>query len=256
MKITLIQSELFWEDKPANIAYFTTCINDLKEQTDIIMLPEMFATGFTMNASQMAETMDGEVVTWMKETAVKKNVAICGSLIIEEKKKYYNRFIWTDAEGRLLIYDKRHLFRMGDENNNYNEGGKRIIIDHKGFRILPLVCYDLRFPVWMRRTKSFDYDLILIVANWPERRNLAWKTLLQARAIENQCYVAAVNRVGNDGNGIYHSGDSSVIDPKGNIIFRLADKSFIKTFSFDIHEISEWRKLFPVIEDADNFIFE
>lgn len=256
MNVTLIQSDLFWENKSSNITYFTKCIDEIKEQTDLIMLPEMFSTGFTMNTKTFAEPMNGEVVEWMKETAKRNNAAICGSLIIEENNKFYNRFVWVDAEGKLFHYDKKHLFRMGDENNNYTSGNDRIIIDYKGFKIFPLVCYDLRFPVWMNRTKFFDYDLIIIVANWPERRSLAWKTLLQARAVENQCYVAAVNRTGNDGNGMYHSGDSSIINPKGEIIFQKSDETFVKTFSLNINDAIEWRKLFPVIEDADNFIFD
>lgn len=256
MKLTLIQTELFWENKENNISHFDKLIDNVNEQTDVFVLPEMFATGFTMRANEFAEQMDGPVVEWMKEKAIKKNAAVCGSLIIEHEGKFYNRFVWAGGNGVVYSYDKRHLFRMGEENDHYTKGKSRIIIEHKGVNIFPVVCYDLRFPVWLKRTKEFDYDLLLVVANWPERRTLAWKTLLQARAIENQCYVAAVNRIGNDGNGMYHSGDSSFIDHKGEIVFQKSDEHFIKTFTVNLKELEEWRKSFPVIEDADNFTIE
>ena len=256
LQITLIQSELSWENTDKNILHFTKQIENINEQTDVIILPEMFTTGFTMNASALAETMDGKTVTWMKQMAQKKQAAICGSLIIEENNQFYNRFIWVESDGKIQFYDKRHLFRMADENNFYTSGTTKILIEYKGFKIFPIVCYDLRFPVWLRRTKQFDYDLMVVVANWPERRIHHWKTLLQARAIENQCYVAAVNRVGNDGNGFLYSGESSLINPKGEIVLQQANESFTKTFTLNQGEVIEWRNNFKAIEDADNFAFE
>lgn len=256
LTITLIQAELFWENKEVNIHHFTKLIEDIKEQTDVIILPEMFSTGFSMNASALAEKMDGPVVSWMKETAKKKQAVICGSLIIEEDEKYYNRFVWVGTDGIVQCYNKRHLFRMANENDFYTNGTKKIIIEYKGFKIFPAVCYDLRFPVWLRRTKQFDYDMMIVVANWPERRAQHWKALLQARAIENQCYVAAVNRVGNDGNGFLYSGESSLINPKGEIFFQQANESFTKTFTIELAEVNEWRNNFKAIEDADSFVFE
>jgi len=256
LTITLIQTELFWENKEVNIHHFTKLIEDIKEQTDVIILPEMFSTGFSMNASALAEKMDGPVVSWMKETAKKKQAVICGSLIIEEDEKYFNRFVWVGTDGIVQSYNKRHLFRMANENDFYTNGTKKIIIEYKGFKIFPAVCYDLRFPVWLRRTKQFDYDMMIVVANWPERRALHWKALLHARAIENQCYVVAVNRVGNDGNGFLYSGESSLINPKGEIVFQQANDSFTKTFTIELAEVNEWRNNFKAIEDADSFVFE
>ena len=253
MDITLIQSKLYWENKEQNVAHFEQLINGIEEHTDLIILPEMFATGFTMNASTYAEKMNGKVIDWMKKTSSKKKASLCGSLIIEDDNKYYNRFIFIEPNGNIHHYDKRHLFRMGEENDHYSRGNGRIIIEQNGFKIFPVVCYDLRFPVWLRRTKEFDYDLMIVVANWPERRNLAWKNLLQARAIENQTYVAGVNRVGEDGSVMYHSGDTTLIDPKGEIICQTAHDAFVKTFTINKTMLDEWRGSFPVIEDADYF---
>lgn len=256
MNVTLIQTELFWEDIEANMNHFSTLINEVNELTDIIILPEMFATGFTMNAEKYFEIMDGKIVNWMKEKSIEKNAAICGSLIIKESNKYYNRFVFVCPDGAIFTYDKKHLFRMGEEHNQFSSGTQQIIIDYKGFKILPTVCYDIRFPVWLRRTKKINYDMMIVVANWPERRAEHWKTLLQARAIENQSYVIGVNRIGNDGNGIYHAGDSSVINAKGEIIFQQTHQSFAKTVNINLDELTTWRNTFPVIEDADSFTFE
>jgi predicted amidohydrolase len=256
LDITLIQTELFWENKEVNIHHFTELIDDIKEQTDVIILPEMCATGFSMKAQQLAESMDGAVVEWMKQMAHKKQSVICGSLIIEENSNYYNRFIWVEPDGKLQWYDKRHLFRMTGEHDFYKRGEKKIIIEYKGFKIFPIVCYDLRFPVWLRRTKKTDYDLLIVVANWPERRVSHWKTLIQARAIENQVYVAAVNRVGTDGNGFIYSGETSLVNPKGEILFQQANESVSKTLTINSEDVIEWRKAFNAIEDADNFVIE
>jgi omega-amidase len=216
LNISMIQTALFWENPAENLKMFDEKIHSITEPADIILLPEMFTTGFSMNPKGIAETWDGRALQYMKEWAKKKNAAICGSLMFEDEGKYYNRLIWMSSDGKFHHYDKRHLFGLGVEDKTYTPGDFQLLIEYRGWKIKPLVCYDLRFPVWCRNTEG--YDLLLFVANWPERRILAWKSLLVARAIENQCYVAGVNRVGDDGNGIYHSGDSMVIDPKGEIL--------------------------------------
>jgi predicted amidohydrolase len=251
LNITLIQSELHWENVEANLAMFANKIAAFKEQTDLILLPEMFSTGFSMKPEKLAEEMNGSAIEWMKKQAKEKNAVICGSLIIKEQGKYYNRLIWMRPDGAFSVYDKRHLFRMGEENNHYSAGSSKITEEIKGWKILPLVCYDLRFPVWSRN--SDNYDLLLYVANWPERRNHAWKSLLIARAIENQSYVLGLNRVGNDGNNIYYSGDSSVINFKGEIIFQEANNELVKSFTLKKEPLEEYRKEFPVLMDRDEF---
>ena len=253
LKVTLVQSDLHWENRKANLDHFSSLIAEIKDETDIIILPEMFTTGFSMAPEQHAETMDGEALAWMKKIAHENNVVVCGSLMMNDHGKFYNRLIWMQADGTLRHYDKRHLFRMGDEQLHYTPGNSRMIIEHKGWKILPLICYDLRFPVWMRRTKEFDYELAIMVANWPEKRVAHWKALLQARAIENQCFLAGVNRVGDDGYKIHYSGESSLINPKGEIIFQQAGTPFTLTFTLRKDELIEYRNAFPVIEDGDNF---
>jgi len=255
LNITLIQSNLYWEKKQKNIDAFSRHIESIEQKTDIIMLPEMFATGFTMNATQCFETMDGNIVKWMLDMAGKKNAAVCGSLIIKENNKFYNRFIWAEANGNMQHYDKAHLFRMGDEQQYYSSGSSRIMIEYCGWRIAPFVCYDLRFPVWLKRSEEYDYDLMLIVANWPERRNMHWKVLSQARAIENQCFLVALNRVGYDGNGIYHSGDSSVYSPMGELMLNQSHDEVVKTITIDKQAVTDYRKIFPVHADNDKFVF-
>jgi predicted amidohydrolase len=261
LKITIIQSNLHWENIDANLKMFSEKIASIKEATDLIILPEMFSTGFTMNNKPVAQSMKGETVTWMKRMAEEKNCVITGSVIIEEKKKYYNRMIWMMPDGKFKTYDKRHLFRYAHEEDHYSAGKKKLIVELKGWKICPIICYDLRFPVWIRnKIKSqkskfkIEYDILLIVANWPERRNHPWKTLLMARAMENQVYVAGVNRIGNDGNNIYHSGDSAVINFKGEIISKTKphDES-IETVVLSMNELEEWRKTFPAWMDADKF---
>ncbi|MCX6274777.1 MAG: amidohydrolase [Bacteroidetes bacterium] len=254
LKITLIQSFLHWEDKQANVSMFDDKIAAVKEGTDIIILPEMFSTGFTMNAKAMAEPMNGPAVEWMKKKALEKNCVITGSMIISENGAFYNRLIWMNPDGSFLSYDKRHLFRLAHEEQSYASGKNKIVIEYKGWKILPLICFDLRFPVWSRRTKSSDYDLLLYVANWPERRINAWNQLLIARAIENQCYVAGLNRVGNDGNDIYHSGESAVINCKGENISGIpVHEEYTETITLNKPELNDFRKQLPFIEDGDDF---
>lgn len=258
LTVSLIQANLHWEDIPANLAMFDQKIDSIKERTEVIVLPEMFSTGFSMQSSKLAETMDGSAVQWMKKKAKEKNVIITGSLIIEENGEYYNRMIWMLPNGTYGIYNKRHLFAFADEHNHYKAGDKRLIAQVKGWKICLTVCYDLRFPVWARNTLQDNgapaYDVLINVANWPERRSTPWRALLQARAIENQSYVIGVNRVGNDGNNIYHSGDSSLVDPIGEIIYHKAHDEDVFTYTLSRTHLEELRAKFPFMRDADQFM--
>lgn len=254
LKVTLIQSKLYWEDIPKNLEMFAKKISTI-ERTDLILLPEMFSTGFSMRAKELAEKMDGSALKWMKEQANKKSCIVAGSLMIKEGGKFYNRFVWMRPNGLYEFYDKRHLFRYGNEHKHYTAGKKKIIIELKGWKICPLICYDLRFPVWSRQTSN--YDLLVYVANWPERRNHPWKTLLMARAIENQCYVVGVNRVGADGNGISHSGDSAVINARGEVLSGIrSGKEMVETLTLSYYDLARFRKQFPVAQDADKFVLK
>ena len=255
LSITLIQSQLHWEDKQANLAMFEEKINTIKEHTEIVILPEMFSTGFSMKTEELSETMDGPTVEWMKRTAIAKRIILTGSVIIHEKENYFNRLVWMLPNGTFGYYDKRHLFAYGEEDRHYNPGNKRLIASIKGWKINLQVCYDLRFPVWARQQaqEQPEYDLLIYVANWPERRNHAWKTLLQARAIENQCYVAGLNRVGNDGNNIYHSGDSTVINALGEQLYYKAHEEDIFTITLQKETLEDIRTRFPFWKDADAF---
>lgn len=257
LTITGIQTSLHWEDPVANLNMLEEKINSISDKTEIIILPEMFSTGFSMKPKKFAETMMGETVNWMKRIAAEKKVILTGSMIIEEKGEYFNRLIWMLPNGQSGVYDKRHLFAYAGEDEEYSPGTKRLIASVKGWKINLLICYDLRFPVWARQQAQNgvpEFDLIIYVANWPERRNLAWKTLLQARAIENQCYVVGVNRVGKDGNDIYHSGDSMVIDPVGELIYNKAHDEDIFTINLKKEKLEELRTKLPFWKDGDNFI--
>jgi predicted amidohydrolase len=251
LHVTLIQSALHWEKSERNLEMFTDKINSIREQTDLILLPEMFTTGFSMNTAKAAETMDGSAVNWMKETAGKSNAVICGSLMMKDGDRYFNRLIWMPPDGDFRWYDKRHLFGLGEEHKHYTAGTKRILVELKGWKILPLICYDLRFPVWARNADL--YDVLIYVANWPERRVNAWKTLLEARAIENQCYTIGVNRTGDDGNGIHHTGESSVVDPRGEVLWRVAERECIHTCKLSYHHLRHIRESLPFLKDADTF---
>lgn len=258
LKVTLIQSQLHWENIAENLRMFDEKINSIPERTEVIVLPEMFSTGFSMQSARLAETMDGSAVQWMKKKAAEKNVIITGSLIIKDGDRYVNRLIWMQPNGVYGTYDKRHLFGYAGEHEHYLPGDKRLIAQVKGWKINLSVCYDLRFPVWARNaivaeTGAPAYDVLINVANWPERRNTPWKTLLQARAIENQAYVIGLNRVGNDGNNIYHSGDSSIIDPMGEIIYQKAHDEDIFTYTLERARLEEVRKNLPFLKDADRF---
>ena len=252
LRISLIQSALHWENVTANLAMFSEKINAITEPTDLIILPEMFSTGFSMQAEKLAETMDGEAVQWMRKTATQKGCVLVGSLMIKENNKFFNRLIWMRPDGSFEHYDKRHLFSLSDEPIIFTAGKERVIVELKGWRICPLVCYDLRFPVWSRNTAP-HYDLLLYVANWPERRNIAWKQILRARAIENLSYTIGVNRVGNDGAQVYHSGDSAVISPLGEVLFEQAHDECTHSFSLDFSAQKTLRKQIPCLNDSDNF---
>ena len=255
LTITIIQSALVWENIDDNLELFTKKIDSITAKTEVIILPEMFSTGFSMQPEILAETMDGKAVAWMEKMAVQKRVIITGSLMIKEGDHYFNRLIWMLPNGQFGYYNKRHLFGHANEDSHYTAGNKRLIAQVKGFKINLQVCYDLRFPVWARQvnTSEPEYDILLYVANWPERRNHAWKTLLAARAIENQCYVIGVNRVGNDGNNIYHSGDSMVLNAMGEILYQKAHDEDIFTITLEKEPLEEIRNKLPFLKDADGF---
>ncbi len=251
LNLTIVQSDLVWENVDANLEMFSKKLAPITN-TDIIVLPEMFNTGFSMNSKKLAETIDGKSVKWLKTKSNEKNAVIVASLIIKESNNYYNRLLWVNPDGTYKYYNKRHLFRMANEHNYYNAGSDEIIINYKGWRIKPLICYDLRFPVWSRNKN--DYDLLIYIANWPEKRAEPWKILLKARAIENQAYVVGVNRVGTDGNNVIFSGDSAVIDAYGKVISKTkAHNDTFETISISLSELNKFRKKFPVGLDADNF---
>ena len=256
LSVSLIQTTLFWEDKKRNLAMLEEKIMGISEASNIVVLPEMFSTGFSMKPAQLAESMEGETIEWMKRMAMTKKIILTGSVIIEENGHYFNRLIWMLPNGHLGHYDKRHLFAFAGEDQHYTAGTKRLITSVNGWKINVQVCYDLRFPVWARQQSNNgtpEYDLLIYVANWPERRNQAWKTLLMARAIENQAYVVGVNRVGEDGNQINHSGDSMVIDPLGNILFTKPQEELIHSFTLNKESITDTRNKFPFWKDADHF---
>ena len=250
LTVALVQTDLAWESPAENLAHFDELL-DAGINADLVILPEMFATGFSMASAEFAEKMDGPSVSWMRAKAVSLNTTLCGSLIIEEDGNYFNRFVWMQANGGVRHYDKRHLFRMSTENESYTRGNAKLVVELNGFRVCPQICYDLRFPVWSRNDS--DFDLLLYVANWPSARRDHWNALLQARAIENLCYVVAVNRLGVDGNKIDYSGDSVVIDYNGVSRLQMNSKDGIGIFSLDRHSLLEYRDKFPAYLDADKF---
>lgn len=252
LNITLIQTSLFWEDREKNIQHFTNKINNINVATDLILLPEMFTTGFSMNSEILAETMEGTTVQWMKHTAKKKNCAIAGTIIIKENNNYYNRLIFAKEDGSIICYDKRHLYRMGNENNYFSPGEKRVIFEYKDWRICLMICYDLRFPVWCRNKNN--YDLLLFTASWPEARIHVWDILLKARALENQVYVIGLNRIGKDGMNLAYTGNSAVYSPKAELLSTiLPNEDKIETIIISKEELEDFRIKYPVGLDADNF---
>ncbi len=252
VRTTIIQSDLAWEDKASNLKMFSDKLRALKGSSSIVILPEMFNTGFSMNVQALSESMDGETIAWMKEESGANKMIITGSLIINESDRFFNRMVWVQPDGKIAYYDKRHLFAYAGEDRHFSQGEKRLITSVNGIRFMLQVCYDLRFPVWSRQ-QGEEYDVLVYVANWPEKRSHAWKSLLAARAIENQCYVIGVNRVGTDGKGHRYSGDSSVIDPLGEILWQSANREENFTFIPDMQNLQEIRKELPFLKDADRF---
>jgi omega-amidase len=259
LTITGIQTNLHWEDKKANLESLEEKINSIKQKTEIVLLPETFSTGFSMQPAKLAETMEGETIQWMKRIAAAKKIILAGSLIIEDGGNYFNRLVWMLPNGQYGFYDKRHRFAYAGEDVQFTAGTKRLIASVKGWKINLLVCYDLRFPAWSRQNVNAkdgsvpEYDVLIYVANWPERRVHAWKTLLQARAIENQCYVVGLNRTGVDGNNIPYSGDSMVVDPLGEVLYNKNGEEDIFTVTLDKDHLNNVREKFPFWKDADRF---
>jgi omega-amidase len=255
LSFTLIQTQLHWEDKAANLHMLEQKIKELKHPTQIVILPEMFSTGFSMKPALLAEEMNGTTVEWMKQISAQHKMILTGSVIIKEEGKFYNRLIWMLPNGQFAYYDKRHLFAFAGEDEHYSPGHKRFIASVNGWKINAQVCYDLRFPVWARQAQEDgpEYDVLIYVANWPERRQHAWRSLLIARAIENQCYVIGVNRVGNDGNNIYHSGDSMVVDAMGEVLYEKQHEEEAHTITLSKEKLEEIRNKLPFLKDADDF---
>ena len=273
LRLALVQMDIAWQDSAANLKNLDRLLQALPE-TDLVVLPEMFTTGFSMASKQFAETMGGGSVKWMERTAKQKDSAICGSLMTQEAGEYFNRFVVAQPIAAMISYDKKHLFRMSTEHQNYSAGVKRITFPLRGFKICPQICYDLRFPAWTRNSRrlhspehdlpasdslddefKLDYDLLLFVANWPAARRLHWLSLLRARAIENQCYVVGVYRIGSDGNGVDYAGDSVVIDYNGDTILDLKDRHEVGMITLGLDVLSDYRRVFPAWKDADRFEF-
>lgn len=264
LRISLVQGATRWHDPAGNREYYGELIAPLRGISDLVLLPETFTSGFSNDAIGDAETMDGPTVAWLREQAVRLDAAVCGSVQLRDgggagPAKVFNRLLWATPDGALRHYDKRHLFRYAREHERYAPGRERLAVEWKGWRICPLVCYDLRFPVFSRnrfdveRPGQLDYDLLLYVANWPSARAYAWKTLLRARAIENLCYVAGLNRVGNDGNNLHYAGDSAVIDFLGHPVSECMDEEVVVTTTLLADELAAHRARFPAMLDGDAF---
>jgi predicted amidohydrolase len=253
LKISLVQTDIVWENAVENRKRMGEKIEQLKGKQHIIILPEMFTTGFSMEPEKLAETMDGETVHWMKELARQNRCIITGSIIILEDENYYNRLLWVLPTGEVSHYDKRHLFSLAGEDEHYSKGSKRKIAQVNGWKICLQICYDLRFPVWSRNND--DYEILLYVANWPVQRNQYWETLLMARAMENMSFVIGVNRIGVDGNGHNYIGNSSIYSPLGELISKETKEEKVITHTFQHSIIEESRSKFPFLNDRDDFIF-
>jgi predicted amidohydrolase len=252
IRISLIQSNLHWQEREANLAMFEEKIWEIEGRTDLIILPEMFNSGFTMDAKQVAEPMNLTTFKWMKQQANQTRAAVVGSFIVVENDNYYNRLIWMFPDGSFKFYDKKHLFRMANEHAIFSSGKSKLIVEWKGWKFCPLICYDLRFPVWSRNQNS-QYDCLIYVANWPKSRISAWETLLQARAIENLSYCVGVNRVGQDGNSVSYNGNSNVIDYKGNPLFTSNSNEEIQSVELNLEKLHSYRNKFPAHQDSDRF---
>lgn len=252
LKIALIQSDLVWENPKQNRENFTRKTENLSEEVDLIVLPEMFTTGFTMNAEKVAESMEGETVSWMQHMAKTTHTAIVGSLVIKENNKYYNRLLFVEPSGYISTYNKRHTFTLVGEDKIYTSGTEKVMINYKGWKICSLICYDLRFPVWARNTE--DYDVLIFVANWPKPRVSAWDALLKARAIENMSYCIGVNRVGVDGVNIEYSGHSACYDVLGDQITSFeSGKEQTEIITLEKRHIEAYRNKLKFLDDRDTF---
>jgi len=251
MKIALIQTSLAWENPIENRSHLAQKITGFMEDVDLIVLPEMFSSGFTMNPKAVAESMQGETVSWLQHLAKAKDCAITGSLVIEENGNYYNRLVFVFPNGEIKTYDKRHLFKLAGEDKIYTSGTKKLIIEYKGFKICPLICYDLRFPVFSRNVEN--YDLLLYVANWPKPRINAWDILLKARAVENICYAVGVNRIGTDNNSLEYVGHSQAIDFLGNYILEPQESDSVFIFELDKEKMLKTRQKLAFLNDKDGF---
>ncbi|QTY26281.1 amidohydrolase [Flavobacterium sp. CS20] len=250
--VSIIQTELTWENKDANFKKFDDLINAIELDTDLIVLPEMFSTGFSMNAEKLYDEPEGQTLDWLQHHAKAKQVAITGSAIIKDQNQYFNRLFFVEPNGNYKTYDKRHLFTLAGEEKHYSAGQAKLIVDYKGWKICPLVCYDLRFPVWIRNQE--DYDLLIFVANWPAMRVKAWDALLQARAIENMSYTIGVNRIGEDGKGYPHCGHSAIYDALGEkITTDLFEEAFVETKTLSKQGLLETREKFGFLRDRDEF---
>lgn len=254
MKVALIQSSLFWENPKANRNHFEEKINAISESVDLIVLPEMFTTGFTMKPNDIAETMQGETIAWIQSLAKARNLAVTGSLIIKENDNFYNRLVFVFPSGEIQFYDKRHLFTLAGEDEVYTAGNKKLIVEYKGWKICPLICYDLRFPVFARNVE--EYDLLIYVANWPKTRITAWDALLKARAIENMSYTIGVNRIGKDDNKFEHNGHSQVINFLGDYILEPVEPKGVFIVELNKSELLLARKKFNFLNDQDKFVLK
>jgi predicted amidohydrolase len=251
ISIALVQADLAWKDKKANLLRFDTLIKSMKEVADIIILPEMFNTAFCVDDMSLAEDENGETVSWMKQTAKEKNCAVCGSILFREDGNYYNRYLFVRPDGNILHYNKHHLFSLVNENQLLTNGEEKLIIGHKGWKIQPFICYDLRFPAWCQNDENAD--LQLYVANWPSKRIPHWSALLKSRAIENQCYVAGVNRLGKDAFGNEHTGHSAVYDFTGAEISSMESRNGIEIVKLSKPELEKHRQRYPFWKDRDTF---
>lgn len=256
LRLTLLQSDLAWQDAERNRVLLEQQLDGLAASTDLVILPEMFTSAFALGSGAIAETPDGPTLAWMREQARRLDAALTGSIAVMDDGKRYNRLYFVTPDGRVLYYDKRHLFRMLGEHERYAAGRDKLLLTWRGWRILPLVCYDLRFPVWCRSTPQAAWDLMIVVANWPAPRAQHWRTLLQARAIENLGYVAGVNRVGRDGNGLDYAGYSAVVDAQGQELLQAGSTEGVFHCDITRSALEDWRKRFPAFMDADSFTLQ
>jgi predicted amidohydrolase len=252
LKISLLQSHIDWLDVDKNLSRWSEMINQV-HSTDLIVLPEMFNTGFSMKPHESAEKADGKTVQWMLDTAKEKQTALMGSIAVEENRKYYNRLFFVTPQGKIEIYDKKHLFILSEENKNFEAGTELLTLEYLGWKIKPLICYDLRFPVWARNTEN--YDVLMYVANWPSARREQWLALLRARAIENQCFCIGLNRTGIDGNNYRYSGDTVVFNVLGETIYQAGTEEEIINIELNMRDLEKYRNYFPVLKTIDKFKF-